>query len=89
MELRSASEKEPLWDINLPGPFPILIRASNGKSKELRSEKVKISTVVQPEDLEAFFKQYSDVCKSGMQALKPKDRSKRKKKKAKKRKTTG
>ncbi|KAF1809046.1 signal recognition particle, SRP9/SRP14 subunit [Eremomyces bilateralis CBS 781.70] len=84
--VQNAEDKDPLWDVNLPGPFAVLIRATNGKSKENRDDKIKVSTVVQPESSEEFFKQYADVCKAGMQALKPKDRSKRKKKKAKKRK---
>ena len=40
-----------------------------------------MSTVVQPDDLEAFYTRYAEVCKQGMQALKKRDRSKRKKQK--------
>ena len=40
---------------------------------------VKISTVVQPDDLEGFFTRYAEVCKVGMQSLRKRDRSKRKK----------
>ncbi|KAH0157873.1 hypothetical protein KCU67_g7741, partial [Aureobasidium melanogenum] len=46
-----------------------------------KSEKIKLSTVVQPDDLEAFYTRYAEVCKQGMQALKKRDRSKRKKQK--------
>jgi signal recognition particle subunit SRP14 len=71
----------------------VLIRATDGKSqskdKKKNKDKVKISTIVQPDDLEAFFARYAEVCKSGMQSLKKRDRSKRKKDKSKKKKTTG
>ncbi|KAF2457611.1 signal recognition particle 14kD protein-domain-containing protein [Lineolata rhizophorae] len=80
---------DPLWDLHPPHPVPIIIRASNGKSKERRPDKVKLSTVVQPGDLDAFYTRYAEVCKSGMQALKKRDRSKRKKDKAKKKKAGG
>lgn len=65
----------------------MLVRATNGKSKVDRSNKVKLSTVVQPDALDAFFARYADICKAGMTALKPRDRSK-KKAKAKKKKAT-
>ena len=49
--------------------------------------KVKISTVVQRNELENFYLRYSEICKAGMQGLKKRDRSGRKKAtKAKKRK---
>ncbi|KAL3426200.1 signal recognition particle 14kD protein [Phlyctema vagabunda] len=71
----------------LSEPAPIIIRASNGKSKENRDKKVKLSTIVEVDALEAFFARYAEVCKSGMSSLKKRDRSKRKKEtKAKKRK---
>ncbi|KAL1844107.1 hypothetical protein VTJ49DRAFT_4959 [Mycothermus thermophilus] len=69
-------------------PYPILIRATNGKGKTARDRKVKLSTVVQPDEIEAFFARYAEVCKSGMAALKPRDRTKRKAK-AKKKKAGG
>ena len=73
--------------------MPILIRATNGKPRENRRKaggevKVKISTVVQSEEIAGFFARYADVCKAGMSGLKKRDRTKRKKDKAKKRKTT-
>jgi signal recognition particle subunit SRP14 len=40
---------------------------------------VKLSTVVAPDALEGFFVRYADICKTGMGALKKRDRSKRKK----------
>ncbi|KIN00947.1 hypothetical protein OIDMADRAFT_19029, partial [Oidiodendron maius Zn] len=50
-------------------PIPILIRATDGKSKKERQEKIKLSTVVQPEALEVFFVRYAEVCKLGMSGL--------------------
>ncbi|TQV98306.1 signal recognition particle 14kD protein domain-containing protein [Cordyceps javanica] len=68
--------------------MPVIVRATNGKSKRAKTSKVKLSTVVQPYDLEAFYVRYAEVCKAGMVALKPRDRSKNKAKaKAKKKKT--
>jgi signal recognition particle subunit SRP14 len=64
-----------------------VVHASNGKSKRDRSDKFKASTVVQPDELEAFYLRYAEICKLGMTALKPRDRSK-KKAKAKKKKAT-
>ncbi|KAI1105391.1 signal recognition particle 14kD protein [Jackrogersella minutella] len=71
-------------DMHPPRPMPILIRATNAKGKERRQDKIKISTVVDPESLPAFFDKYAEVCKSGMTTLKPRDRSKRKGKAKKK-----
>ncbi|KND93327.1 hypothetical protein TOPH_02146 [Tolypocladium ophioglossoides CBS 100239] len=74
----------PFPDLKPGKPMPVIIRASNGKSKRERAEKVKLSTIVQPHDLEGFYTRYADVCKAGMAALKPRDRSKRKAKARKK-----
>ncbi|KKK17000.1 hypothetical protein P175DRAFT_0451676 [Aspergillus ochraceoroseus IBT 24754] len=71
----------------------ILIRATDGNTnatnpktyKEKKSQKntkLKLSTVVAPEDLEAFYARYAEVCKAGMTGLKKRDR-KRGKAKAK------
>ncbi|KAG5956605.1 hypothetical protein E4U58_006522 [Claviceps cyperi] len=68
------------------GPMPLIIRATNGKSKKERSLKIKISTIVHPNDVDEFYIRYADICKSGMIALKPRDRSK-KKARAKRKKT--
>lgn len=65
----------------------MLIRATNSKGKKRREDKIKLSTVVEPESLSVFFEKYAEVCKSGMTSLKPRDRSKRKGK-AKKKKGT-
>ncbi|WEW60170.1 hypothetical protein PRK78_005655 [Emydomyces testavorans] len=63
-----------------PGQSPVLIRASNGRHQ---TAKVKASTIVQPEDLEAFYVRYAELCKAGMVGLKRRDRSARKKGKGK------
>lgn len=73
-------------DLRPSSPLPVLIRATNGNSKEKKNEKIKLSTIVQPDALEAFYLRYADICKSGMQGLKKRDRSGRKKTKSKKRK---
>lgn len=77
---------DPFADLHPASPLPVLMRATNGKSGEKVKEKVKFSSVVQPESLEAFYVRYAEVCKSGMQGLRKRDRSGRKKAKAKKRK---
>ncbi|KAI0881000.1 signal recognition particle 14kD protein [Annulohypoxylon maeteangense] len=71
-------------DLHPPKPMPVLVRATNAKGKERRQDKIKISTVVEPDSLSAFFDKYAEVCKSGMTSLKPRDRSKRKGKARKK-----
>ena len=74
--------------MNPENPLPLIVRATDGKSQSKdrtkNKDKVKISTVVQPDDIEGFFTRYADVCKAGMQSLKKRDRSKRKKDKKKK-----
>ncbi|KAF2426235.1 signal recognition particle, SRP9/SRP14 subunit [Tothia fuscella] len=85
-ESDSSSEDGLFPDFNLSEPVPIIVRATNGKGKEkrLEGEKVKISTIVEPNEIEGFFTRYADVCKMGMQGMKKRDRSKRKKGKDKK-----
>ncbi|EFR02709.1 hypothetical protein MGYG_05707 [Nannizzia gypsea CBS 118893] len=61
-------------------PPMILVRASNGEHKD---SKVKAYTVVKPEEVEAFYRRYADICKAGMVGLKKRDRSAKKKGKAK------
>src|SRR5438874_2180814 len=76
-----------LKDHHLSKPLPIIIRATNGKSKDKKLHKVKLSTIVEPDALEGFFMRYAEICKLGMSGLKKRDRSKGKKKtKAKKKK---
>jgi signal recognition particle subunit SRP14 len=69
---------------------PILIRATDGKTgnpnpkskdgaekrKASKQEKLKLSTVVDQGDLEAFYARYAEVCKGGMTGLKKRDRKK-------------
>ncbi|RCI11442.1 hypothetical protein L249_7473 [Ophiocordyceps polyrhachis-furcata BCC 54312] len=64
--------------------MPVIVRATNGKSKKDISKKVKLSTIVLPQDLDSFYLRYAEVCKAGMTALKPRDRSKKKAKARKK-----
>ena len=76
---------DPLSDLSLAEPLPVLIRATNGKSGEKKGGKIKISTIVQQRDLEGFFAKYAEVCKTGMSGLKKRDRGAQKAKlKAKK-----
>ena len=78
-------QTDTLADLHPSTTLPILIRATNGDSKDKITSKVQLSTVVQPDDLAAFYTRYAEVCRAGMSALKKRDRSGRKKK-AKKRK---
>ncbi len=72
-------------DLHPPHPLPILVRATDGNDK--KDKKVKLSTVVQADDLENFFVRYAESWKAGMSGLKKRDRSGRKAKaKGKKRK---
>lgn len=57
------------------------MRATNGSSKA--QNRIKIATVVEPQDLEAFFARYAEVCKGNMASLKKRDRKKRKARKRK------
>ncbi|KAF2799913.1 signal recognition particle, SRP9/SRP14 subunit [Melanomma pulvis-pyrius CBS 109.77] len=86
---------DPLWDLHPEKPLPVLIRASNNKSSKRSGtdrpgtdrdnvEKIKLSTVVQPDKLDAFYARYAEACKSGMSGLKKRDRKKGKKDKKKK-----
>lgn len=74
-------------------PGPILIRATNGKSrvtkdrKKADGRKLKIATVVEPDALDAFYIRYAEAWKTGMSALKKRDRKGKKKQKKKKAKT--
>ncbi|KAF9733090.1 hypothetical protein PMIN03_011203 [Paraphaeosphaeria minitans] len=85
---------DPLWDTHPENPLPILVRAHNNRSSKLDGkskgtdrkdvDKISISTVVQPEKLDAFFVQYAEACKAGMSGLKKRDRRGKKDKKKKK-----
>lgn len=80
----SPTAADPFPDLHPATPLPVIVRATNGKSKKHRDIKVKISTIVEPDDMEAFYARYADICKAGMAALKPRDRSKKKAKARKK-----
>jgi signal recognition particle subunit SRP14 len=62
--------------------LPIIVRASDGetqsKGRVKNKNHVKVSTLVQPENLEGFFVRYADVCKATMLSLRKRDRRKRK-----------
>ncbi|CZS92565.1 uncharacterized protein RAG0_04921 [Rhynchosporium agropyri] len=79
----------PFPDQIISTPLPIIIRATNGKSKANRSKKIKLSTIVEADALEAFYSKYAEVCKLGMSGLKKRDRSKAKEKLKKKKKLGG
>lgn len=80
--------------------YPVIVHATDGKGRELGREgksnqvrndgkKVKLSTVVDSDSLDAFYARYAEICKAGMMALKPRDRTKNKRKtKGKKKKGT-
>lgn len=84
------TEAQLIPDLHASKPLPIIIRATNGKSKEKRDKKVKLSTIVDADGLEGFYSKYAEICKLGMSGLKKRDRSKAKEKlKAKKKKQGG
>ncbi|OHW99331.1 signal recognition particle 14kDa protein [Colletotrichum incanum] len=84
-DLPSPTADDPFPDLHPAKPLPVIVRATNGKSKKHRDTKVKLSTIVEPDALEVFYARYADICKAGMAALKPRDRSKKKAKARKKR----
>ncbi|KAF2739376.1 signal recognition particle, SRP9/SRP14 subunit [Polyplosphaeria fusca] len=81
---------DPLWDTHPENPLPLIIRASNTRSTERPGtdrknvDKIKLSTVVQPDQLDAFYARYAEACKAGMSGLKKRDKKKKKKDKKKK-----
>ncbi|KAL0939435.1 signal recognition particle 14kDa protein [Colletotrichum truncatum] len=83
-DVTSPTATDPFPDLHPAKPLPILVRATNGKSKKNRASKTKLSTVVEVDVLDGFFTRYADICKAGMSALKPRDRSKKKAKARKK-----
>lgn len=62
--------------------YSILIRVTDGNKE--KSARVKLSTVVEPENLDAFWNEYTNVLKAGFVGLKKKSKSKKKTKKASK-----
>lgn len=75
-------------DVTSETPQPLIIRASNGKSKKHRKDKIRLSTTVAPDALEGFYARYAETCKAGMTLLKPRDKSKKKLKAKKKKAAT-
>ncbi|CAK7568209.1 MAG: hypothetical protein SEPTF4163_006194 [Sporothrix epigloea] len=70
-------------------PQPLIVRASNGKSKKHRKDKIRLATKVSPDGIEAFYARYAETCKAGMTLLKPRDKSKKKAKAKKKKAAAG
>ncbi|EGC44941.1 conserved hypothetical protein [Histoplasma capsulatum var. duboisii H88] len=64
----------------VPAPMPVLVRATNGRHKGAKS---KVSTIIQPDDIEGFFVKYAEICKLGMVGMKKRNRSGKKKAKGK------
>ncbi len=85
---KTALKVDRFEDLHPSSPLPVIVRATNGKSGVKIKDKIKLSTIVQPDDVEAFYTRYAEVCKAGMSGLKKKDR-KKKRAKAKKKKATG
>lgn len=85
----SETANEQFPDLNPSKSIPILIRATDGKSKKNRDDKIKLSTVVQPDALDGFFARYAEICKLGMSGLKKRNRSKAKEKQKAKKKKLG
>lgn len=61
--------------------YPILIRVTDGNKD--KSKKIKLSTVVEPKALDAFWVEYTNVLKNGFVGLKKKSKKKAKKSKSK------
>jgi signal recognition particle subunit SRP14 len=47
------------------------------KTKASKATKVKFSTVVPADQLEAFYTRYAEICKTGMTGLKKRDRKRK------------
>lgn len=62
--------------------YPILIRVTDGNND--KSKKIKLSTVVEPNQLDSFWNEYTNILKAGFIGLKKKSKSKKKSKKASK-----
>lgn len=76
--LSPALDLEESTEVTESQQFPILIRISMNSSDE--KNKVKLSTVVETENLDQFWSDYSQAIKSGFIGLKKKDKKKSKKK---------
>lgn len=69
-----------LSDLTPKTKLPVLIRATDGKSKH-KKEKIKLATVVDVENIPEFYAKYAEICRARMTGLKKRDRTKAKKKK--------
>ncbi|KAJ5469652.1 signal recognition particleSRP14 subunit [Penicillium diatomitis] len=68
-------------DGNTNAPNPKSAGEGSGVAKTTSSKnknKVKLSTIVESQNLDGFYTRYADICKAGMTGLKKRDRSKRK-----------
>ncbi|GMM33537.1 RNA-binding signal recognition particle subunit [Saccharomycopsis crataegensis] len=74
----SVSENTPFQIIKDSENYAILFRITDGASD--KSKKLKYSTVVTNDKLENFWKEYTNVLKSGITGLKKKEKKKNKKK---------
>ncbi len=63
---------------NKTNTYKVLIRVTNG-SRE-KGSKIKLSTIVDPKDLEKFWSSYTKVLKAGFPGLKKRSKKKKKKK---------
>ncbi|VEU20664.1 DEKNAAC101562 [Brettanomyces naardenensis] len=55
--------------------YPVLVRVTDGDKD--KKKKVKLSTVVRPEDLDKFWLQYTNILKAGFPGLKKKSKKKK------------
>lgn len=60
--------------------YPVLIRVTDGNKD--KSKKIKLSTMVETSDLDAFWTTYTDILKTGFKGLKKKSKTKKKFKKS-------
>lgn len=79
-----SKDVKPVLHDNQPNckKYSILIRITDGNKDKL--SKIKLSTVVEPKDLDSFWNEYTNILKSGFIGLKKKSKSKKKSKKASK-----
>ena len=64
---------------NKANTYKVLIRVTNGGRD--KASKIKLSTIVDPEELEPFWASYTKVLKAGFPGLKKRSKKKKKKKK--------
>ncbi|KAJ5220406.1 signal recognition particle 14kD protein [Penicillium chermesinum] len=83
--------QKPVPNTDADAPPSVVVRATDGntgapnpkssgqagKVAKNTSSKVKFSTIVSHNELEAFYARYADVCKTGMTGLKKRDRKRK------------